>query len=218
MGFFSNLFKGSQPEEKHEDKEYAEFLLKELENLKKETNRTLEEEHKKVSELQAKFEKEQEEKEALKKKISDYEGSYSDFSKIISAAKLEAGDTVEKARQEAKTALLTARQDAERITTAAKAEAALLKQNTEKQLKEKAKADEQRYTIAKYKLMEYLNSINKTQSKLVETYNELGELIQKMPLRIDDLLSDEPMGLLPESKEDDRKWTAEVVDEADKDH
>lgn len=245
MGFFANLFKGSQssqPEEKKEDKEYIEFLLKELDTLKKETNTSLDRERQTNFDLQSQIEKEKVEKEELQKIISDfqekekgqteenekklaelqeqlknYEGSYSDFSRFMTMAKKEAEQTVAKAKQEAEMAMAKAEMDAEKITTAAKAEALLHQKNVEKELKEQAKANEQKYTIAKYKLMEYLNALNNTQSKLIETYNELGALVQKMPIRIDDLFSDEPLGLLPEEKDKDYKgWTVKDVDESDR--
>ena len=153
----------------------------------------------------------------MQEQLKNYEGSYSDFSRFMTMAKKEAEQTVAKAKQEAEMAMAKAEMDAEKITTAAKAEALLHQKNVEKELKEQAKANEQKYTIAKYKLMEYLNALNNTQSKLIETYNELGALVQKMPIRIDDLFSDEPLALLPEEKDKDYKdWTVKDVDESDR--
>ena len=57
MGFFSNLFKGSQTEKAENNQEYVEYLLKQLEKAKEEKEEALKKEKDLVSELQGKLEK-----------------------------------------------------------------------------------------------------------------------------------------------------------------
>lgn len=65
--------------------------------------------------------------------------------------------------------------------------------------------------LAKYKLMNYLKALNDTQNKLVTTYNELGELVDKLPLRIGDIFSEEPFDLLENESSTWQETTKDVT-------
>ena len=71
-----------------------------------------------------------------------------------------------------------------------------LRKKTEEELQARKEIEERNYMAAKYKLKEYLDSLNATQSRLISTYNELGKLVNQMPIRLEDVFSEEPMELL----------------------
>jgi len=245
MGFFANLFKGSQNETKNE--EYTQFLLGELENLKKATNEAIEKEQNSKKELQARLDQEQKEKENLQKqiedyerekedflekgkqleenekkfaemakKLKDYEDSYAALSGLVAAAKRDAEFTVSKAKDEAKQTTTQAKceaeytvgkakEEAKEIVESAQKEAFAFRKNVETELKAKERENEQKYIVAKYKLREYLDVLNKTQSKLIETYNELGAIVEKMPIRLEDVFAEETPTLFSEHEESKNK-------------
>ena len=53
------------------------------------------------------------------------------------------------------------------------------------------------------KLTEYLESLNRTQNRLIQVYEEFGRVVGQLPLRIGDVFSEEPFELLenPQKKE-----------------
>ena len=221
-GFFTSLFGGN----KKESNEYADFLIKELESLKSESEKTIQENKSKIEELQKEMSndkdkieqlqkqlKEYKDKnenllkndgdvEALTRRLREYEDSYETFSSLVQNAKKEAEQTILKARQEAEQRIANANLEAEEIKSRAKAKAETFQKEAEAQLDKKMEEQGKEYMLAKYKLMEYLNALNKTQSKLIDTYNEFGELVHKLPLRIEDIFSEKPFELL--SKKADR--------------
>lgn len=144
----------------------------------------------------------------MKNREFDYDAAM----RVISIAEQEAKKVSLDARAGAEKVLSDAKSEAEKIAEIAKTEAQQMKFDAQKEadlllseadreIKEKRTENERLYMAAKYKLVEYLNSINRSQGKLIETYNELGELIKKMPLRIDDVFSDEPLDLLSDDIE-----------------
>ena len=121
---------------------------------------------------------------------------------VVSAAKKDADKLVNDARENAQQLTSQAKKDADKLLHDAQADAQMHRDKVEKELKEKREADGKRYMLAKYKLMEYLNSLNRSQSQLIKTYNELGEIVKKMPIRVEDVFSDNPMEFLPNAEED----------------
>lgn len=116
----------------------------------------------------------------LEKKVEKYERSYVYFA-----------DFMEDARQEASNIVETAQKDAQAYQQNAEAEIAAQKEEQSKN-----------YMVAKYKLMEYIDSVNDAQSRLIGVYNELGSLVNRMPLQLKDVFSESPMELLADRKED----------------
>ena len=116
----------------------------------------------------------------LEKKVEKYERSYVYFA-----------DFMEDARQEASNIVGTAQKDAQAYQQNAEAEIAAQKEEQSKN-----------YMVAKYKLMEYIDSVNDAQSRLIGVYNELGSLVNRMPLQLKDVFSESPMELLADRKED----------------
>lgn len=186
-------------EEAQSEKEALEqqvnALLLEEEKLRKEHSKQL-------TELEQRMEQQ------IEKQGIDYDAAM----RVISIAEQEAKKVSLDARAGAEKVLSDAKSEAEKIAEIAKTEAQQMKFDAQKEadillseadreIKEKRTENERLYMAAKYKLVEYLNSINRSQGKLIETYNELGELIKKMPLRIDDVFSDEPLDLLSDDIE-----------------
>lgn len=208
--FKSSFFGGYQREEVDE---YVEALLSELEHAKTEAALTNIQES---NELKAQLEREQKEKaslqnrlaelesrvkdensqkemeiQGLREKLNKYESSYDTFANVISAAKKDADKMVEEAKEKA-----------DQIKVNAQEEAALYRDKIEKELQAKREDDRKRYAQAKYRLKEYLDSLNHSQRQLIKTYNELGEIVKRMPVRIEDVFSEKPMELLPEMDQD----------------
>lgn len=120
----------------------------------------------------------------LEEKIKEYEAHADSVDRTLAL--------VEKTVYEAK-------MEAETLVREGKAEADRYRQETELQLEKKRKKNEDEFMLAKYKLMHYLQALNDTQNKLVKTYNELGELVEKLPLRIGDILSEDSFELLKDN-------------------
>lgn len=221
--FFSSLFHSG----KKEDHEYTDFLINELEDLKSKSEKADEENKNKIEELQQKIRDDRNEIESLQKqleeyknknenllknsseidslndRLNEYEDSYEAFSALMQKAKKEAEETILNARQEAEEKIQNANIEAEKIRNKAKAESEMYQKDAEEKLNKKVEERSMEYMLAKYKLMEYSNNLNKMQSKLIDTYNEFGELVRKLPLRMEDVFSDEPFELLAKRKEDE---------------
>lgn len=193
----------------------SEELEKTRELLKKE-QREKEALMSRLEELEGKVRSGQDEKDEelqnMKAQLEKYKDSYDAFASVVSGARRDADKLVEEARENAESLLskakndadkllTSAQEDADKITLDARVEAKIYRDKVEKELKDKREADGKSYMLAKYRLMEYLNSLNKSQSQLIKTYNELGEIVKKMPIRIEDVFSDDPMELLPEADE-----------------
>lgn len=187
-----------------EEKKELEMQMQEMEH-----QRSLLEEQ--VDELQRKQQETENETSeqfaALKEKLNDYEEHYVSFSRVFAIAekdaekmkaegRVEADRTIQEAKTEAEKTVGIARAEAMEIVSSARAEADDYRRATEQELKKKRKKNEDDFMLAKYKLMEYLKALNETQNQLLETYEGLGQLVERLPLRIGDVLSDEPFGLL----------------------
>lgn len=119
--------------------------------------------------------------EELQKKVQEYEDRYDSVNRVLSLAEKTVRD---------------AQAEAAEIVTSGKSEVDEYRARAEHDLEKTRKKNEDDFMLAKYKLMNYLKALNDTQNKLVTTYNELGELVDKLPLRIGDILSEEPFDLL----------------------
>ena len=221
--FFASFWGGN----KKETNDYTDFLIKELENLKNESEKTHKENESKIEKLQKEISKDKDEIERLQKqlkeykdknadllkngedieslnrRLDEYEDSYETLFSLMKNAKKEAEQIILKARQEAEQNIVNANMEAEEIKRKAKVKAEAFQKEAEAQLNKKIEEQGKEYMLAKYKLMEYLNALNKTQSKLIDTYNEFGELVQKLPLRIEDAFSEKPFELLSKKQTDD---------------
>ena len=110
---------------------------------------------------------------------------------------------MDEAKEEAETIRSAANEKAEDIENAAHLEAEKYKRETEAILQKKKETDRRNFEQARLNLANYLDGLNRSQSKLIETYNELGALVKKMPIRIDDIFSDQPFQLLSEERKDE---------------
>lgn len=188
-----------------------EQLKKRMEEMQKETDEELESSKVQVKKMQDQLSTYENSRTVLYNILDDVK---KDSDRIMTSAKLDADKMTSEAQREAETLLNHAKLDADKITIQAQAEADDYRRKTEQELEKKREDDGKQYMLAKYKLMEYINALNKSQSTLIQAYNELGELVKKMPIRLEDVFSDEPMELLgkrPEKVEE--KPTAEIKDE-----
>lgn len=218
MSIFSKIFGGSRAREEEKDQEYIEYLLDEVERLKeqnieevnkerektnqekeavRELQKALEQAKAEKAELERQFDeyKEQEQVKAeqeddkqdrietLEKKLSEYEMNYDTVSRYFTMAK----------------------NDAEKIVTDAKQEAEALRFDTEAELQIQREENVRQFEQAKQRIQDYLYALNRTQAALIENYNEFGRLVEKMPLRLEDVFSREAMKLLDENKKEDEQ-------------
>lgn len=207
-------------------KEEKTDLLEKIESMERQEQSSKKEDFEHTAELKA-----------LKQKVQDYEKNYSNLANVLANAKVEADHILTSAKTDAKALKDEAKQNAESLTSiaqrdsekmkreaemaaelisrTAKEKADAYRQQVEADLKKKREEDSQKFKAAKYNLIEYLNALNNSQSKLIETYNELGVLVKKMPIRIDDIFSEAPMELLPEQERVDKpqNHTTVVEDE-----
>lgn len=163
----------------------------------------------------------------MEEKLKEYEENYKtladvlaearlEASKILSVAKSEADILTQKAQDKAEKIILKAQEDMDRMIHEAKREAEDIictaqneveeyRKKTEEDLGRKREEDIEHFELARKNLEEYLNSLNHSQSKLVEIYNELGILVKRMPLRVADIFSNQPYQLLQEKKEEEKE-------------
>lgn len=206
MGFFSNLFGNG------EDKEYRLRLEAELDRLKEETSQTLAKEQQTILELRAKLESEQSDKELMKEEIQQLQeekkhlqdemnSQLSEMRKQLDAQTQE-NDVISRvlimAQKDADQKLRDAEQEAERITDQAKMDTFIFQQKAEAEMKKRQEAGRKQYVYAKSKLEDRVNVINQSHEKLVEVYNELGMLLQKMPIKMETLYGGEKSDFLLE--------------------
>lgn len=163
-----------------------------------------------VASLQARFQSDREsqaekdrELTQMREQMKEYESGYYDTIKYISQAKRDVDDLLSNAREESAKILADAQEKAEKIVTDGKekadrhaaemeSELKLYRFKVEKELEEKEKENEEKFVVAKYRLGEYINMFNSLQSSLMENYNEMGKLIKRMPLHIENLLLEQP--------------------------
>ena len=197
---------------------------KELEEAKANLQREQEEKSqllKQLSEMKAKLESSQTDKDKelqeVKEQLNEYQNKYSYdvFADMLSSAKKDADQLINSARENAEQLTSTAKENAEqilnearenadRITMDAQVDARIYRQKVEKELKAQEEENGKKFMLAKYRLMEYLEALNRSQSQLIKTYNELGEIVKKMPVQIEDALETQkgdPLEKTPEDNE-----------------
>lgn len=157
-------------------------------------------------------------------KLKRYENDYSSFMDLMVNMKTQARQIVTDAQADAEKILIMAKKDADNITSSARSDAEKItdqaklsaldyQQNVEKELKKKQEEESLKFQLARFKIAGYLESLNQSQNKLIEVYEEFGSLVGQLPLRLGDVFSEEPFELLddPEKKNTD---TAETDDSA----
>ena len=197
---------------------------KELEEAKANLQREQEEKNqllKQLSEMKAKLESSQTDKDKelreVKEQLNEYQNKYSYdvFADMLSSAKKDADQLINSARENAEQLTSTAKENAEqilnearenadRITMDAQVDARIYRQKVEKELKAQEEENGKKFMVAKYRLMEYLEALNRSQSQLIKTYNELGEIVKKIPVQIEDALETQkgdPLEKTPEDNE-----------------
>ena len=197
---------------------------KELEEAKANLQREQEEKNqllKQLSEMKAQLESSQTDKDKelreVKEQLNEYQNKYSYdvFADMLSSAKKDADQLINSARENAEQLTSTAKENAEqilnearenadRITMDAQVDARIYRQKVEKELKAQEEENGKKFMVAKYRLMEYLEALNRSQSQLIKTYNELGEIVKKMPVQIEDALETQkgdPLERTPEDNE-----------------
>ena len=149
----------------------------------------------------------------LQNKLREYESSYEEISKYIAqakedaegirtSAKTESDSLISSARARSEEMIESAKDNSRKLEAEARINADLYQARIEANLKKKISEREERFTSAIYQFKEYLDAFNRIQNTLVKNYNELGQLIEKMPIKIEDLYSDEPFDLLDDSQKD----------------
>ena len=229
MGKFRNVFFGGY--QKAEVDEYVESLLYELERAKSGEGKEGAQKEKELEEAKANLQREQEEKNQLLKQLSEMKAklessqtdknkelrevkeqlneyqnkySYDVFADMLSSAKKDAEQLTIAAQKNAEQILNEARENADRITMDAQVDARIYRQKVEKELKAQEEENGKKFMVAKYRLMEYLEALNRSQSQLIKTYNELGEIVKKMPVQMEDALETQkgdPLEKTPEDNE-----------------
>ena len=197
---------------------------KELEEAKANLQREQEEKNqllKQLSEMKAQLKSSQTDKDKelqeVKEQLNEYQNKYSYdvFADMLSSAKKDADQLINSARENAEQLTSTAKENAEqilnearenadRITMDAQVDARIYRQKVEKELKAQEEENGKKFMVAKYRLMEYLEALNRSQSQLIKTYNELGEIVKKMPVQMEDALETQkgdPLEKTPEDNE-----------------
>lgn len=197
---------------------------KELEEAKANLQREQEEKNqllKQLSEMKAQLESSQTDKDKelqeVKGQLNEYQNKYSYdvFADMLSSAKKDADQLINSARENAEQLTSTAKENAEqilnearenadKITMDAQVDARIYRQKVEKELKAQEEENGKKFMVAKYRLMEYLEALNRSQSQLIKTYNELGEIVKKMPVQMEDALETQkgdPLEKTPEDNE-----------------
>lgn len=195
---------------------------KELEEAKANLQREQEEKNqllKQLSEMKAQLESSQTDKNKelreVKEQLNEYQNKYSYdvFADMLSSAKKDADQLINSARENAEQLTSTAKENAEqilnearenadRITMDAQVDARIYRQKVEKELKAQEEENGKKFMLAKYRLMEYLEALNRSQSQLIKTYNELGEIVKKMPVQMEDALETQKGDPLEKTLED----------------
>lgn len=151
-------------------------------------------------------------------KLKKYENDYSDFMDLMVNMKSQARQIVMDAKSDAEEILLMAKKDAEEITSTAQTDAEKITfsaqadaekitdqvkldveaycQNVEKEMGRRREAEAEKFKMARYKIAGYLESLNRSQNKLLEVYEEFGRIVGQLPLRLGDVFSEEDFQLL----------------------
>ena len=140
-------------------------------------------------------------------KLKRYENDYSSFMDLMVNMKSQARQIVTDAQSDAEEILLMAKKDADEITSSAQSEAEKItdraklealdyRENVEKELKKRKEDESLKFQLARFRISEYLESLNRSQNRLISVYEEFGRLVGQLPLRLGDVFSDEPFELL----------------------
>ena len=173
----------------------------------------------KYREMKAQLESSQTDKDKelreVKEQLNEYQNKYSYdvFADMLSSAKKDADQLINSARENAEQLTIAAqknaeqilneaRENADKITMDAQVDARIYRQKVEKELKAQEEENGKKFMLAKYRLMEYLEALNRSQSQLIKTYNELGEIVKKMPVQIEDALETQKGDPLEKTLED----------------
>ena len=132
-------------------------------------------------------------KEAAKKSVMD---AQADAEQILRMAQKDADDLMTAAQADADGIMSAAQADAEKITKQAEAEADDYKENMKKEMGREREKEAMKLQTARIKVTEYLDSLNRSQNKLIEVYEEFGRIMERLPLRIGDMLTEEPFAFL----------------------
>lgn len=195
------LFSG---EKKKDESEYIEFLVGELENLKREKEETvgkkddqikkltseLENQKIEIDKLQHQIRQEQEERqgsfkndqetEKLRTKLQEYQDSYDAFSSIIQKTKTECRKNIQDSKKEA-----------EQITSAAKTEATEIILTAKKDAERIADKYKKEYATKWDKVQKYMNSLNGMYKDLERLYSKFGDFMQELSLVIEKVTDNE---------------------------
>lgn len=148
------------------------------------------------------------------RKLKKYESDYSSFMDLMVDMKTQARKIVTDAQSDAEDILVMARKDAEGITEAAQAnaekitgqamaDAADYRKNAENEMEKKKEEEAVKFQLARLKIAGYLDSLNRSQNKLLEVYEEFGRIVGQLPLRIGDVFSEKDFELL-ENPDDEK--------------
>ena len=233
--FRSSIFNGYH---KKDVDEYIEFLVGELDSLKEETAQALEQQKQIISELELQLNREKETKgqlesqiqeeerraaqrnaemdekiRSMSEKLKKYEESCEAVPRTLAIAKADAEQMLTDARRNADQILTDAKSNVEQMKVNAQREVSKARKKAEEEIHARQEMERRNYMAAKYKLQKYLDSLNTTQERLISTYNELGQLVSQMPIRLGDVFSDEPMELLKEQTRGNREKTSVSISE-----
>ena len=93
------------------------------------------------------------------------------------------------AKRQANELLAEAEEKSRNLLESAQEEVLAYQNQAEGLIKRKREAHEKDYERAQNQIKEYVDSINKAQSALVDAYNELGAVVSKLPIRMETVLS-----------------------------
>lgn len=164
MGFFVDFVR-KWKNDKNESKEYIDYLIGELEKLKKETNEAMEKDRQTIKALEEKIQEGQNEKF----------GKFEAVSKILETAQSESEKFVTKAMEEA-----------EEIRRQAKLETEIYRQKMRNDIDEQMAEEKRQFYEAKKQMLSCLELMNKSQTMFQEAYDELGKFIKILPIQIDE--------------------------------
>lgn len=193
---------------KKEENEYIDFLVGELENLKKEMQETIEEKDTQIrklteeltsqklesDELRCRIMEEKQEKqtfikndqetELLKTKLQEYQDSYDVFSTMIQKTKKECEKNIEESKKEA-----------EQITDVAKTEAAEILLTAREDAKKIIDEYRMDYIIKRNKMKKCIDSLNGINKDMAGLYGKLGEFLRELSTVVENVSENEFLDL-----------------------
>ena len=157
----------------------------------------------------------------IEEQLKKYEGGYSNFMDLMVSMKAQAREMVQEASRNAEEIINLAQRDAEKITSEAQAGAqdiaadAKIKaekywMNAEQEIAQKRKEEEESLKETQDRIEHYIASLKRSRGSLLEVYEQLGNVVGQLPLRLGDVFSDEPFELLDyDGKKRDEKDVGE---------